>query len=103
MSEATAIPVLSSSARRRYLALGDDGWRLTTPPPPANYRLLHSWLRGEGRRLDLEVTDDGDGWRLSVHGWGPTDIIVGRRKDALREAIRYFLPLVDHSLAEAFA
>jgi hypothetical protein len=62
MTAATVNPVPPSSARRRYLALdGDGGWTLTTPAPPADYRLLHSWPRGEGRRLDLESQDAGDG------------------------------------------
>ena len=35
-----AIPVPSSSTRRRYLALdANGGWTITTPAPPADYRL----------------------------------------------------------------
>jgi hypothetical protein len=103
MSDLQEAIVAPPSSARRYLSLSPDGWILTTPPPPAEYRLLHSWPRGDRRRLDFEVQADGDGWRISVHGWGPTDIIVGRGYDALREAIGFFLPLHRHSLAEAFA
>jgi hypothetical protein len=95
MTEATAIPVRPSSARRRYLTLDvDGGWILTTPAPPADYRLFRTWPRGDRQRLDLEVTDDGNGWRLTIVGWSATDTVVGRGCDALREALRFFLPFV---------
>jgi hypothetical protein len=54
MCEVTTNPVSpSSSTRRRYLTLdADAGWTLTTPSPPADYRLLPSSPRGQHRRLD---------------------------------------------------
>jgi hypothetical protein len=94
MNEATKNPAPpASSARRRYLAYDPaDGWTLTTPVPPADYHIVHSWPRGDRRRLDLEMRDDGDGWRISVVGWCYTDIVVGRGVDALQTALRFFLP-----------
>jgi hypothetical protein len=104
MSELAADPVQPSSARRRYLTLdADGGWILTVPAPPAPYRLLHSWPRGDRRRLDLEVQDEGDQWRLTIVGWSATDIIVGSGLDALPSALSFFLPLPRHSLAEVIA
>ena len=94
----------ASSARRRYLAYDPaDGWTLTTPAPPADYRLLHSWPRGDRRRLDLEVQDDGDHWRVSVVGWVATDVVAGSGADALEQVLGFFLPMPRHSLAEVFA
>jgi hypothetical protein len=84
----------SSSTHRRYLTLdADGGWVLTTSAPPADYRLLWTWPRGDRRRLDLEVTDGG-GWRLTIVGWSATDTVVGRGCDALRETLRFFLPFL---------